>query len=100
MNACDAQCTNASVNALMPNALMLLVNALMPNALMLLETALVKKNTPCQGVVFGNISAKEKNGSGMGEGLIVNTTARNLIMIHTCIYESCIVVTVSAELQK
>ena len=31
------QCTNASVNALMPNALMLLVNALMPNALMLLD---------------------------------------------------------------
>ena len=33
----NAQCTNASVNALMPYALMLLVNALMPNALMLLE---------------------------------------------------------------
>jgi len=29
--------------------------------------ALVKKTTPCQGVVFGNISAKEKNGGGMGE---------------------------------
>jgi len=37
MHYINAQCTNASVIALMPNALMFLVNALMPDALMLLH---------------------------------------------------------------
>ena len=52
--------------------------------------------------VLGNISGKKKKMvvEWGRKGLIVNATARNLIMIHTCIYESCIVVTISAELQK